>query len=377
MKIFTLIFFFLIFSCQKKDEAQKELLINKSKYVFGKDGRVQVRFTSAAYQKAVGLLSGEDDQGRKFSCTASIIGEDLLLTAAHCLLNPKTKMAFQRMTFIPRHTHSRIQYKRQFFVHKAWIKNSYLKENDIYKKSSGDMAFLEVSPIKGWGHVANRGIQLNPTSANWEQDRPIGILGYSSDKAPGTLWQSGCMAFKAKENLFHQCDLKEGNSGAPVFSLNSRNQPDQLIALSTGGLKLSTGKMNRGNPFTDQDIIDYTHLKLKEYNLIENFTPFDLGQKAYQSINVQNTCSQKIQFIMKFKNQKNQEILRTWNISKTSKGELIRAHGENLYYSARLLDGPKRWEGTDQFISVKGKSVGLIKLDFLNTNKSYIQLSCP
>jgi len=50
---------------------------------------------------AVGKIEGVSAEGNGYSCTGTLISEDVVLTNAHCVVNPQTRKVSQAIAFLP------------------------------------------------------------------------------------------------------------------------------------------------------------------------------------------------------------------------------------------------------------------------------------
>ncbi|MEH2348724.1 MAG: trypsin-like serine protease [Nostoc sp.] len=75
-------------------------LTTSTKSADGSDDRIPM--TSRDYPwSAIGKIEGISADGGGYSCTGTLIAEDVVLTNAHCVVNPETRKVSQAIAFEP------------------------------------------------------------------------------------------------------------------------------------------------------------------------------------------------------------------------------------------------------------------------------------
>jgi protease YdgD len=165
-------------------------------------------------------------------CTGTLVGRDLVLTAAHCVIDSQTKNLMSgTFTFYPGYIdHSGDVSSTAIYV--------WWGTTDPSSHRGDDWAFLRLrhnlGDSAGWMGV--RGANL---TAQLRQGR-FYMGGYSSDFLEGNSasWEKGC-AFTAfddnRDILLHNCDSSRGASGGPIFDYDDLNEPatsNHIVALN-------------------------------------------------------------------------------------------------------------------------------------------------
>lgn len=146
-------------------------------------------------------------------CTAMMVAPRLVLTAAHCLWNGRTRQVWPAsgLTFVA-----------------GWDRGSYIRASKVAKvhpaphwradgggkSAHADWGFVElVEPLGeevGW---VGLGKPSQPGTA-------VTVAGYGKDKAQLPMAHLGCrLSSRLAEGVFlHDCDAVQGDSGAPLLA---------------------------------------------------------------------------------------------------------------------------------------------------------------
>lgn len=200
--------------------------------IIGSDNRVPM--TSRKYPwSAVGKIEGVGDDGNSYSCTGTLISEDIVLTNAHCVVNPETGKVSKAIAFLPNLVNGVIRDKNDV----AYATNVYYGTDFPHKESLedfvNDWAIVKLDkPIgKKYGYL---GWQSLPSSSLVGDTQRFALVGYSGDfpnpKKEGyeafSAGESntagvhlGCSILRQKDNLlYHNCDTTGGASGGAIIS---------------------------------------------------------------------------------------------------------------------------------------------------------------
>ncbi|CAF0943621.1 unnamed protein product [Didymodactylos carnosus] len=154
--------------------------------VFGKDDRVAVTLSSDPW-RTIGYVYPP-------GCTGTLVGEDLVLTAAHCVIHHDTnKLRYNKISFYPNMINQESN-KPSDVIH-VWHGN--------YPKQEGDWALLRL----------NLSLATNGTHVGYSGD-------FMSGKTAGA--HVSCKIVKKGNGngvYLHNCDTTIGASGGPIFAL--------------------------------------------------------------------------------------------------------------------------------------------------------------
>lgn len=186
--------------------------------IIGNDERVRITSTTTFPASAIAYLDILVD-GDLFSCTATFIGSQVLLTAAHCLWDRDSHQWASIVRVVPGKNGPAEPFGGQF-ADSLWVPDGWIETGGApgYDWGLIHLPTTALSANAGWMRV---GLLSKATLSS--SDFQPAILGYPGDKPEGTLWGSIKNAFLDVSDffLFHDIDAYQGQSGSAVFSLNS------------------------------------------------------------------------------------------------------------------------------------------------------------
>jgi protease YdgD len=173
---------------------------------FGEDNRIPLDRPDYPW-RAIGKVFNA-------GCSGTMVGRDIVLTAAHCVVDPATKQIANNLTWF------RPNYVNASAPVESWIEQIWTGTFDPGADRGHDWAVLRLrEPIGdkvGW-------INVNPTDAiNFPGI--VTVAGYSADfnggEVAGAHIDCNTRArFQDANTIFHDCDTARGSSGGPVLAV--------------------------------------------------------------------------------------------------------------------------------------------------------------
>ena len=202
---------------------------------------------------AIGRVQGTVNDGSNYHCTGSLIAENLVLTNAHCVIDPETGKLSTKIEFMPNVIDKNYQDKAQ--VEQVIYGTDF--KNDP-NRMSNDWAIMKINQPLGrkYGYLGWKSL---PSDVLTRNKKAFFFVGYSGDFptqkykkyfTAGAGWTASYEAncsITAEEagSLLHDCATAGGSSGGAIIGVIGGNP--YIVALNNA---------ERKNTYTGEDIIN-------------------------------------------------------------------------------------------------------------------------
>ncbi len=203
---------------------------------------------------AIGRVQGTTANAKSYHCTGSLIADNLVLTNAHCVIDPKTGELSKKIEFMPNTIDGKYQDVAE--VEQVVYGTDFKLSSDV---TANDWAIMKINQPLGrkYGHLGWKSI---PTATLVKNPKTLFFVGYSGDFPTekyqkyfraGQGWtasyEAGCSIVKEEAGfLLHDCATAGGSSGGAIIA--AIDGEPYIVALNNA---------DRTNPRTGQDIANY------------------------------------------------------------------------------------------------------------------------
>lgn len=187
--------------------------------------------TEAQLWRAVGRL----DSGVSF-CSATLIEEDLVLTAAHCVFHPETSRPFAAadLTFLAGLRNGHAEAIRS--VRRIVVPADYQPEaGPDFDMIGRDIALLELSLPIPMASIVPISVARTP----WREDR-VTVVSYGREREEFASIEEGCEILDRQGSVRSlSCQVVQGASGSPVLRVNQGRA--EVVAVMSASAETRAG----------------------------------------------------------------------------------------------------------------------------------------
>ncbi|NMG22984.1 hypothetical protein DP116_27580 [Brasilonema bromeliae SPC951] len=221
--------------------------------VIGWDDRVPMLSRQYPWS-AIGRVQGLTTKGEDYHCTGTLISEDVVLTNSHCVIDPETHQASQKILFLPNLINGKVADESDIAQVQNVIYGTDFTKTKL-ENQTDDWALLKLDKPIGlkYGYLGWKSL---PSSTLTKNRNKYIFVGYSGDFpntnkekyrffTAGKGWtasvQVGCSIVGEEGNvLLHDCDTTGGSSGGAIIGVIG-NQP-YIIGLNNAEIKTRDGR---------------------------------------------------------------------------------------------------------------------------------------
>jgi len=175
-------------------------------------------------------------------CTGALVGRRTVVTAGHCLFNPRTRRFFQPSSLHVLFGYDRGDYTRHVTVARVATEPEY-DPAATPPMLVGDWAVLTLA------EPAPESVPILPVSVTpLRPGTPLMLGGYSQDRAQILMADSAChLLGQGGGLLVHDCDATRGTSGGPLLVRMAEGAGANGIGANGGGWAVAGVGVAAGN----------------------------------------------------------------------------------------------------------------------------------
>ncbi|MBE9098815.1 trypsin-like serine peptidase [Vacuolonema iberomarrocanum] len=213
----------------------------------GEDDRIEL--LSRRYPwSAIGRIVAEDTNGMFGICSGTLIAADVVLTNAHCVMNPETGVLHRAIQFQPNVVNETVRDVADVANVEAVFYGTDFSTDKI-PPNADDWAFLQLDRPLGdrYGTIPWNPIPVSQLVEEYEAQ--LVMVGYSGDYPRERPSSSagvhlGCSILGVQdESITHDCDTFGGSSGGPILAwiddqpyivgVNSAERVNPMVVIDT------------------------------------------------------------------------------------------------------------------------------------------------
>ena len=217
MRILTTLTLLTLLTACGKQNSKQDTKIQTGYNIYGKVDKLAT--ADMKYLSRVGKLFFDAGEGKGY-CTASLIGENLILTAAHCIYDSETGALYSNFDF-----YLGVNGNESFTSSKllsVWKGSSTPKKDGSYQ----DWAIAKIEKPLGkiFGYFGIKEVKSHTDNNAYN----VALPGYGHLFEEGKVLtvDEGCNIRKVVYSvlLYHDCDMSKGDSGSPLLKCDKNDR---------------------------------------------------------------------------------------------------------------------------------------------------------
>lgn len=327
--------------------------------VIGKDDRVVVTEHSKETW-GTGVVYSEFPGENLYKCTGTLISDYYILTAAHCIFQPKFGGYAEKVSFLPGVLKSKTGFNDRYFAEHTWISKEYVSQKKALPSAvypSIDIAFVKL--IKNHkGQIPGKVYGFKGFAKPQNTNNKISVVAYKNEgKDKHTLYKhESCNGFYLQTNQYiaTKCDTSVGSSGSGML-----NKDKRIIGILTGQME---NKVNLFTPLTDDYRNSISSLKSGK-RPSNTFIKKELDPTMYFAVHLKNLCHKTIYIALTYKNLESKWV--TFGFLELGPNEVFHnsffTQNTIIGFYVQTYNGDLKWYGNDYKLKVQGKEYPFYK----------------
>lgn len=228
------------------------------------------------------------------TCSATLIGKNHIITAAHCLYDDEQGAFSTDTYFFPGQLDSGIAPFGRFQIIRSYMPS----ESILFYNFRNDMAVAQLAPNERGQNAGDLAGYYNVLGNEEFVDGPVTTVGYPGDKGLFTqTFEKNCTAFVSSDTsrvLDLDCDVFPGQSGSALFISSESKKSHKIIGVIIGQSTVSSVNYGSRVTYERQKIIrSILDGEFDKNNFKEEWITKELINQK-NALFARNNCEEKI-----------------------------------------------------------------------------------